>query len=335
MASSRALSRRTGLLDWLVTFADLPRRASTQPGLELDTHHYRADNAHMRGKSRRQRIATMSEAKRGDLTPLARKVHAACAFMALLALVSSCGGGGSKSPAYQAPPLVPPGEDTPSTEVSRNLALALGPNAVDPISIKEKHEQLPPELVSDRANAIYSGQTLTGSSAAPAAASTPPVPSTPPPSTPPRSAPPPSTQPAPVVAKAPPPKPPIPVEQQAAPAAIPAPPPTSAPPPSPAKPPRTELPAPVANVSDVDRAMVQLAAYRTRANAERGWQRLRAAHPDQLGDRALTLRKVDLGDRGIYYRVRTGPFADVAAAKEFCTLMRARDQDCLVIPRQQ
>jgi len=297
-------------------------------------HHYRADNAHMRGKSRRQRIATMSEAKRGDLAPLTRKVHAACAVMALLALVSGCGGG-SKSTAYQAPPLVPPGEDTPSTEVSRNLALALGPNAVDPISIKEKHEQLPPELVSDRANAIYSGQTLTGSSAAPAATSTPAPPSAPPPSAPPPSAPPPSAPPAPVVAKAPPVMPPIPAKQQAAPAAIPAAPPTSAPPPSAAKPPRIESPAPVANVSNADRAMVQLAAYRTPANAERGWQRLRAAHPDQLGDRSLTMREVDLGDRGIYYRVRTGPFTDVAAAKEFCTLMLARDQDCLVIPRQQ
>jgi hypothetical protein len=80
--------------------------------------------------------------------------------------------------------------------------------------------------------------------------------------------------------------------------------------------------------------MVQLAAYRTSANAERGWQRLRAMHPDQLGDRALIMREVDLGDRGIYYRVRTGPFADVAAAKAFCSLLRDRDQECFVIRPQ-
>ncbi len=87
-------------------------------------------------------------------------------------------------------------------------------------------------------------------------------------------------------------------------------------------------------MSDAGRVTVQLAAYRTRANAEVGWQRLRTAHPDQLGDRELIMREVDLGDRGIYYRVRTGPFADVAAAKAFCSLLRARDQDCLVIRLQ-
>ena len=110
--------------------------------------------------------------------------------------------------------------------------------------------------------------------------------------------------------------------------------PTSASTLSPTKPTPTEPPAPVANVSDAGRVMVQLAAFRTRANAERGWRRLRAAHPDQLGDRALIMREVDLGDRGIYYRVRTGPFTDVAAAKAFCSLLRTRDQDCLVIRLQ-
>ena len=105
-------------------------------------------------------------------------------------------------------------------------------------------------------------------------------------------------------------------------------------PPAPAKHTLTAPPAPAVNVSDAGLVTVQLAAYRTRANAEVGWQRLRAAHPDQLGDRALIMREADLGDRGIYYRVRTGPFADVAAAKAFCSLLRARDQDCLVIRLQ-
>lgn len=80
--------------------------------------------------------------------------------------------------------------------------------------------------------------------------------------------------------------------------------------------------------------MAQLASFRTRANAEGGWQRLRAAHPDQLGDRALILQETDLGDRGVYYRVRTGPFADNAAAKAFCARLQARDQACLVISPQ-
>ncbi len=214
---------------------------------------------------------------------MSRPVRAACALLALMALVTGCGGG-SKSTAYTVPPLVPPGEDTPSAEISQNLALALGQEALDPGSIDEKHDKLPRELIGDHANAVYSDQQLTGSGAAPAAASTP-APSAPAL---------PSAPPAPDAAKAPPVVPPVPVEQQAASAAAPAMPPASAPTLTPAKPTLTAPPAPAANESDAGRVTVQLAAYRTRANAEVGWQRLRAAHPDQLGDRALIMREVDL-----------------------------------------
>lgn len=254
---------------------------------------------------------------------MSRPIRAACALLALVALVTGCGGG-SKSTAYPVPPLVPPGEDTPSAEISQNLALAFGPEPVVPESIEEKYDKLPRELVGDRRNAVYSGQRLTGSGAAPAAASTP-APSAPAvPPAPPASA----------AAKAPPAVPRVPVEQQAASAAFPAMPPESAPTLAPAKPKPISPPAPAANVSDAGRVTVQLGAFRTRVNAEGGWQRLRAAHPDQLGDRALIMRETDLGDRGIYYRVRTGPFADVAAAKAFCAQLRARNQNCLVIRLQ-
>lgn len=238
---------------------------------------------------------------------MSRPVCAVCALLALMVLVTGCGGD-SKSAAYPIPPLTAPGEDTPSAEVSENLALALGQDSVAPETLEEKRDKLPRELVGDRGNAVYSGQRLTGSVTAPAAASTP-VPSAP------------AVPPAPVVAKAPPAVPRVPVEQQAASVAIPAAPPASA---------SVAPPAPTANLSGAGRVTVQLAAFRTRANAEGGWQRLRAAHPDQLGDRALIMRETDLGDRGIYYRVRTGPFADVAAAKAFCAQLRARDQACVV-----
>ncbi len=253
-------------------------------------------------------------------------VRTACALLALTVLVAGCGGN-SKSTAYPIPPLAGPGEDTPSAEVSENLALALGPSSRLPETLEEKRDKLPRALVGDQENAVYSGQRLTGSVTAPAVAA-PPAPSA-------------SAPPAPVFAKAPPAVPRVPVEQQAASAALPAAPPAppSAPVAAPAAAPAATVakpapPAPVANVSGAGRVTVQLAAFRTRANAEGGWQRLRAAHPDQLGDRALIMRETDLGDRGIYYRVRTGPFTDVATAKAFCAQLQARDQDCVVIRLQ-
>ncbi len=45
------------------------------PGAPLDTGRNRADNTLMKGKSRRERIASMSLAERDDLIPLARKVR--------------------------------------------------------------------------------------------------------------------------------------------------------------------------------------------------------------------------------------------------------------------
>ena len=240
---------------------------------------------------------------------MSQPVRAACALLALMVLVTGCGSD-SKSTAYPIPPLAAPGEDSPSAEVSPNLALALGRET----TVREIREgKVPRELVGDRGNAVYSGQRLTGSVTAPAAAST-------------RSPSAPAAPPAPVLAEAPPAVPRIPVEQQSAT------PPTATPPI--ATPPASSAgaapSAPTTNLSGAGRVTVQLAAFRTRANAEGGWQRLRAAHPDQLGDRALIMREADLGDRGIYYRVSTGPFANVAAAKAFCAQLRVRDQACVV-----
>jgi len=241
--------------------------------------------------------------------------RAVCVLLTLVLLLGGCGGK-SKRTAYPIPPPAAPGEDTPSAEVSENLAMALGPDLGTP-TLEEKRAKLPKALVGDTGNAAYSGERLTGTVTAPVPVSTPP--------------------PAPL-AKAPPAVPRIPVEQKATLAAPPAPAPAQAAAetapvptaPAPASAPAAP-PAPTANLAGAGRVTAQLASFRTRANAEGGWQRLRAAHPDQLGDRSLILQEKDLGERGIYYRVRTGPFADVAAAKAFCEEMRARDQACVVV----
>ncbi len=54
----------------------LPGFHTVNPGQPLDTRRIRADNGPMKGKSRRERVATMSLAERDDLLPLARKVRA-------------------------------------------------------------------------------------------------------------------------------------------------------------------------------------------------------------------------------------------------------------------
>ncbi len=79
--------------------------------------------------------------------------------------------------------------------------------------------------------------------------------------------------------------------------------------------------------------VVQLAALRAKDGAEPAWARLRKAHPVLLGDRELTIQRVDLGDRGIFYRVQAGFFSDRAGARGLCNALKARGQDCLVVKR--
>ena len=76
--------------------------------------------------------------------------------------------------------------------------------------------------------------------------------------------------------------------------------------------------------------MVQLSASRSRALARGVYARLQAKHDDLLGRRDPFILRVDLADRGIFYRVNVAGFATKAAADSFCIDLKKRGQDCLV-----
>lgn len=75
---------------------------------------------------------------------------------------------------------------------------------------------------------------------------------------------------------------------------------------------------------------VQLAAVGTEAAVQSEWNRLRSRMPDLLGDQTLTVSRGDR-DGQAFWRVRTGRFADVAAARGFCEQVRARGFTCFVV----
>ncbi len=79
--------------------------------------------------------------------------------------------------------------------------------------------------------------------------------------------------------------------------------------------------------------LVQLAALRAKDGARPAWARLQKAHPALLGDRELAIQRADLGDRGIFYRIQAGYFADRIGARSLCNALKARGQDCLVVKR--
>ncbi len=76
--------------------------------------------------------------------------------------------------------------------------------------------------------------------------------------------------------------------------------------------------------------MVQLAASRSRTLARGVYTNLQSKHGDQLGRRDPLILRVDLGRKGIFYRVNVAGFSSRAAAKRFCDDLKGRGQDCLV-----
>lgn len=93
-------------------------------------------------------------------------------------------------------------------------------------------------------------------------------------------------------------------------------------------------PASVSAASDAPGAarfsvMIQLGSLRSLEEAQRDWTRLRSRFPELLEGRELEVEEADLGSRGIFFRVQTGPFPNRAGALELCRRFKARNQNCL------
>ena len=74
---------------------------------------------------------------------------------------------------------------------------------------------------------------------------------------------------------------------------------------------------------------VQLAGVKTEADAQAAWDRLSKKMPDVLAQRRpLFLKTNEAG--GNAWRLRTGGFADVPAAKAFCDKVKAKGGQCIV-----
>jgi Flp pilus assembly protein TadD len=77
---------------------------------------------------------------------------------------------------------------------------------------------------------------------------------------------------------------------------------------------------------------VQLASYRSEAEATAGWQTLTTEQNDLLAKLPHAVAKADLGaDKGIYYRLQAGSFSDRQAAKALCSDLQTRSIDCMVV----
>jgi hypothetical protein len=76
--------------------------------------------------------------------------------------------------------------------------------------------------------------------------------------------------------------------------------------------------------------LVQVSSQRSEADAQSTFRTLQSRYPKQLGGRRLTVRRADLGSKGIYYRAAVGPFASPGEATELCNALKAAGGQCII-----
>ena len=125
--------------------------------------------------------------------------------------------------------------------------------------------------------------------------------------------------------------------QSATPAAVT---PGSAPTPAPAvtetKPAATETGPSIASLIDnisgpVGGWRVQVASVKNEDVAKSTWARLQSAHGDVMANLRMQAVRVDLGDKGVWYRVQGGPL-DEKQAQNVCSTLKTRKADCVLVP---
>jgi hypothetical protein len=100
---------------------------------------------------------------------------------------------------------------------------------------------------------------------------------------------------------------------------------------------RAPAAAPVARTASVAPAassggggyLVQVSSQRSEAEAQAAFQSLQGKYPGQLGGKQPVIRKVELGEKGTYYRAMV-PAGDAAEANQMCSGIKAAGGSCLV-----
>lgn len=74
---------------------------------------------------------------------------------------------------------------------------------------------------------------------------------------------------------------------------------------------------------------VQVSSQRSEAEAQAAFQALQGKFPNQLGGRASFVKRVDLGDKGIYYRAMVA-VGSSGEASQLCSSLKAAGGQCIV-----
>ncbi|MFD1486913.1 SPOR domain-containing protein, partial [Ancylobacter vacuolatus] len=76
--------------------------------------------------------------------------------------------------------------------------------------------------------------------------------------------------------------------------------------------------------------VVQIAAVRSEAEAQATWRTAQSRYSDLLRNQPFSVKRADLGDKGIYYRAQVGNFSAREGAVSLCEALRAQGTTCMV-----
>ncbi len=90
------------------------------------------------------------------------------------------------------------------------------------------------------------------------------------------------------------------------------------------------VPAPGASTGGSGGYMVQISSQRSEADAQASYRAMQSKFPNVLGSRSASIRRADLGEKGIYYRALVGPFSVAEEAGQLCNSLKSAGGQCVV-----
>lgn len=76
--------------------------------------------------------------------------------------------------------------------------------------------------------------------------------------------------------------------------------------------------------------LVQVSSQRSESDAKASYRALQSKFPGVLGSHSPVVKRVDLGDKGVYYRAMVGPFGSSEEAAQFCGNLKTAGGQCVV-----
>jgi hypothetical protein len=76
--------------------------------------------------------------------------------------------------------------------------------------------------------------------------------------------------------------------------------------------------------------LVQVSSQKNEADAQASYRTLQGKFPSVLGPHSSLVKRVDLGEKGVYYRAFAGPFASSEEAAQVCSSLKSAGGQCFV-----